>query len=166
MKPHVLNTLYLFITLQLGVVHLAQADEASHRKAASDLIALTNSPELFEAAFMLGFEPVLVQFAESGMDEATVVKLEQAGRKFAMKIAGDSDLKSKTIGLYKDAFTEEELNSLTEFYTSPLGKKSLVLMPQLLQAGGAIGLEVGKKYEPEFQREMTQIIEEAKEVAE
>ena len=50
---------------------------------------------------------------------------------------------------YASAFTADELDALARFYESPVGQKTLAVLPQLqaklFSLGGKIGLEVGRE---------------------
>ena len=50
-----------------------------------------------------------------------------------------ASLEGDFIRIYTDAFTEEELKQLTVFYKTPVGKKSIRLMPEMMKKGGEIG---------------------------
>lgn len=50
----------------------------------------------------------------------------------------------ETIKLYAQNFTEEELAGLAAFYESPLGRKSLTALPQLMKKGAQIGMAEGQ----------------------
>lgn len=46
--------------------------------------------------------------------------------------------------LYEKYYTEEDLDQLIAFYQSPVGKKSIQIMPQIMQESMAIGQNWGK----------------------
>jgi len=48
-------------------------------------------------------------------------------------------LKPDLIRIYTDAFSDEELNELIDFYKTPTGAKSIRLMPDLMQQGAQLG---------------------------
>lgn len=52
--------------------------------------------------------------------------------------------------IYKKHFTNEELSELVEFYQSPVGAKSINLMPQLFAEGAQIGMELAQRHQPEL----------------
>lgn len=138
-----------------------KADETTHHKAAAELIALTSSDELFQSSFMLGLEPMMRQLSEAGVAVSTLAAIEKAGLKLASKIANDPEFKNKLTTLYKNAFTEDELRELTAFYKTPLGKKSLVKLPELMQNGAAVGMEVAEKHQASFEAELEKIMRDA-----
>lgn len=70
--------------------------------------------------------------------------------------------------LYAASFTEPELRQLTAFYRSPVGQKSLTVMPELMQRGSDIGAQIGKAHAQELvemiqarQKELQQLQEKS-----
>jgi uncharacterized protein len=47
--------------------------------------------------------------------------------------------------LYAERFTAAEMKSIADFYRSPTGVKFVAAMPDLIQAGGQIGIKYGRK---------------------
>lgn len=62
--------------------------------------------------------------------------------------------------LYADSYTEAELRELAVFYTTPVGQKTLALLPELTRKGSALGGEVAAEHIPELQRLIQQRAEE------
>ena len=60
--------------------------------------------------------------------------------------------------IYKKYFSDEEIAKLIEFYETPVGKKSIEVMPQLFQEGSQVGMRIAQ----EHQAELMQMLEEAK----
>lgn len=59
-----------------------------------------------------------------------------------------ADFEPGMIEIYSSVFTAEELEQLTVFYRSPTGRKSVEVMPQLVERGGQLGMEVVEKKMP------------------
>lgn len=53
--------------------------------------------------------------------------------------------------LYAERFTADEMRELTKFYRSGIGAKFLTQMPELMQAGSAIGIKYSQKVVEELQ---------------
>jgi len=53
--------------------------------------------------------------------------------------------------IYMAEFSESELNELTKFYQTPLGKKTIQKMPALMAKGAEIGQKRVQKHLPELQ---------------
>ncbi|MFH0975959.1 MAG: DUF2059 domain-containing protein [Spirochaetota bacterium] len=58
---------------------------------------------------------------------------------FFDKYMGWESLKKEMAKIYTDKFTVEEINKLKEFYQTPLGKKTAMLLPVLTAEGAALG---------------------------
>lgn len=57
---------------------------------------------------------------------------------FSLYFSGES-LREDFASMYEEAFTEQELLSLSEFYNSSIGKKSLEVIPTISAQGAALG---------------------------
>lgn len=64
--------------------------------------------------------------------------------------------------LYVQAFTEDELNRLTAFYDSELGRKVLTTMPDLTRKAIALGQARAQEHAPELQEALRRRMEEKK----
>jgi hypothetical protein len=68
-----------------------------------------------------------------------------------------SDFSRINVELYDKYFTNEDINGLIQFYESPLGKKTLQVLPTLTQESVARGMELGQLA---GQRAMTRLVDE------
>lgn len=80
--------------------------------------------------------------------------LDRAQRDFAQRLMTGfrqryPNLIDEAARAYAQAFTADELNALVGFYESPLGQKTLAVLPELQNkmfvVGGTLGMEVGKE---------------------
>src|SRR5215471_1023488 len=55
-----------------------------------------------------------------------------------------ADFNSITVDLYDKYFTAEEIKSLIQFYSSPVGQKATQVLPTLTQESTSRGMEVGR----------------------
>lgn len=76
---------------------------------------------------------------------------EQAMRTFLRKHMSYASLKPEFLRIYADAFTADELRELAAFYRTPLGVKTVSLMPQLMQQGSELGMRRVQENLPELQ---------------
>jgi hypothetical protein len=63
-------------------------------------------------------------------------------------------LKDRIAKLYATEFTESELNQLTAFYNTPLGKKVGEKLPMLMQKGMLLGQQAVEEHRPELEQMM------------
>lgn len=68
-----------------------------------------------------------------------------------------SDFSRINVELYDKYFTNEDIKGLIQFYESPLGKKTVQVVPTLTQESVTRGMEVGQLA---GQRAMTRLVEE------
>lgn len=60
------------------------------------------------------------------------------------------EMKGPMAELYKKHFSDDEIKELLVFYRSPVGSKSVDLMPQLFAEGAQIGMDMAQKYQPQL----------------
>jgi hypothetical protein len=109
------------------------ADDASHRKAAEELLTVTNA------------ENNLQEIAEQLIDSLLQQNPQLAPHRdvlqtFMTKYLGWESLKEDMITIYAKEFTEDELKELTAFYHTPVGKKAIEKLPQLVHTGAQLGI--------------------------
>jgi len=134
--------------------------ESSHRQAARELYEMGNPRELMASAFESMFEPMLQNMREHGLDEAKVVRVKEAAMRFATQVAEDPELVRRMISLYQEEFTEEELREIIRFHQTPVGRKALTALPQLMQRGAIVGQEIAERHQAPFQQELMVILSE------
>lgn len=54
------------------------------------------------------------------------------------------------IKVYLETFTEAEVREMTAFYRTPTGRKALTKLPELMQKGTVVGIEVAKAHQGEL----------------
>ncbi|WP_456433850.1 DUF2059 domain-containing protein [Nitratifractor sp.] len=116
------------------------AAKAQHDGAKPKLKPLT--PEAEKAAYALfdalkmkeGIRDALLRSLEIQIKrQPAMAPYEDIYKKFFLKYTKWEDMKKDLAKLYAQALTPEEMRKLTKFYSSDLGKKSLVVMPRLTQ---------------------------------
>lgn len=104
---------------------LALADEASHRRAAEDLLVATAAESTMNAsidqmmAAQLQLQPQLAPFRD-------------VMRGFIEQNVGYAAMKDEMIALYVGEFTEPELVELAAFYRTPTGSKAIAKVPTIM----------------------------------
>jgi hypothetical protein len=121
---HTPGILLLFIALIWSTSSLAEAD--SHRQAVEKLFELTHMQQKIEVsvnnvlALQLQQNPALSEH-------------EDLLTSFLEKNIGWTGMKDNLIVMYMDAFTEQELNDINAFYSTPDGQKLIQRLPELIQ---------------------------------
>ena len=105
---------------------------STHEQAAKEMLDCMNLDENFSKSIdnMLDLQ---VQQNPALKDKRKAMKT------FFDRYMSWASLEGDFIRIYKDAFTEEELKQLTAFYQTPVGQKSIQLMPEMMRKGGEIG---------------------------
>ena len=67
-------------------------------------------------------------------------------------------VKADFIKVYSEAFTEEEIKGLINFYKTPLGQKLVEKQPEIAQKISKLIMERSRKYMPLFKQEMMKSI--------
>ncbi len=67
-----------------------------------------------------------------------------------LMVKGIDDLMNSIIPLYHKYFTKTEIEELLAFYETPLGKKTIATLPQLMSESMALGQKWGESMIPEL----------------
>jgi len=109
----------------------AHAGPAAEREA-EQLLNVIGLAEQMEEMFTQMVDIQLQR--DPGMQPFRGIMLEFFARHFSF-----ASLKPDLVKLYAQSFTEQELSELTAFYSTPTGRKTIDLMPELMLKGGEIG---------------------------
>lgn len=87
----------------------------------------------------------------------TVVERELV-RMLAEKMSGASGMVARMAPLYAESYTHEEIRQLLAFYQSPVGRKTVSLMPRLMARSQRIGQDMAKELQPELRQRLTEAL--------
>ena len=146
------------IVLTLLSINLSFAQEVVNLSPPMELMKLIKFENTLVNTSKLGFAPFLNQLSTKGMPEAGVQEVKKVSDIYFSQVASDLDLKKEMAGLYEEKFTENELKELIKFYKSPLGQKSLQLLPEMTNAGSRLGKKYAEKYSADFKEQLTRIM--------
>lgn len=118
----------------LALAAASPAHAAGKRVEAERLFQAMDMQASLDAAINMSLESEIK--ANPALEPYRGVMLE-----FFRKYMSYESLKPEFIKVYEDAFTEEELAQIRAFQESPVGKKSMRLMPELMAAGAKVGQE-------------------------
>lgn len=152
MKPSILLTIAAITCFSTT---LRAAEETS---PATRLIEVMNFSKTAKAGATAAFAPMIQQMKAQGMPEEAVKEVMAAADRFFTKTFSDPGIKTDLVKVYEDAYTKEEMEELLTFYETPVGKKSLAAMPQLMQESAVVGQKYAAKNQAEFQAEMQAIM--------
>ena len=121
----------MLVTIAVSPMMLL-ADQASHRKAAENLIASIN----------------INQTMTDTVDSMVALEIEKSPqlapfkdimRGFFLKYMTGDVLTKFLTGIYMEEFSEKELSELTKFYQTPTGQKAIKKLPSLTEKGARWG---------------------------
>jgi uncharacterized protein len=138
-----------FIAILIGAVAFfqpapAHADPASHRKAVDSLFALMDMENLLN-------QSIDQMLAMQVQQNPAIAPFQTQMKAFLSKYMSWASMKDDMAKLYMAEFSESELNELTKFYQTPLGKKTIQKMPALMAKGAEIGQKRVQEHLPELQ---------------
>ena len=126
---------------------VALGDDQSHRTAAENLIIVLEVDK--------SLPPLAEQVVETQIQQnPQLASQREILQKFVNKYLSWASVRQDTITAYTQEFTEPELEKLTEFYATPVGKKASEKMPKLVFIAGQIGLKKAQANQAELQQMM------------
>jgi len=81
-----------------------------------------------------------------------LARYEDVFRTWYEKTIAAADLEPKIVALYAEAFSESELKELNAFYQTPLGRKALSRMPDVIRKAAELEVEAARANQPELER--------------
>lgn len=145
-----------FVLIAILIVSpcISLADQATHRKAAEDLLASINinktMTETVDRMVVLEIEK-----------NAQLEPFKEVMRGFFLKYMTGDVLIDFLSGIYMEDFSEKELIELTKFYQTPTGQKAIKKLPSLTEKGARWGQ---KQVSDNLEELRTLIAEEAKRI--
>ena len=139
-------------------VNLSCAQEIEKLNPSMELMKLLKFENTLINTSKLGFAPFLNQLKTKGMPEEAIQELKGVSDIYFKQVARDPDLKKEMAGIYEEKFNKDELKKLITFYKSPLGQKSLQILPEMTHAGGKLGKKYAEKYSENFKENLTRIM--------
>ena len=118
---------------------VAFADDASHRRAAADVLDVVNTPVALRSAILSAVDPLLEHLRSEGAPEAAIQDIKVAMVDWADREIVWDEIKPALVEVYVREFTEDELKTLLAFYRTPAGHKALGRFPVIFAEGARIG---------------------------
>ncbi|MCW1914839.1 DUF2059 domain-containing protein [Luteolibacter sp. GHJ8] len=148
--------LSLALALACGVLHAADPAPKSPTDELLELMDYENSS--VETA-MSTFDGFIDQMKANGVPAAAIGDIRKEARKMYVRIFSSPDVRKKFVELYDKHFTADEIVELTEFYRTPLGKKTLAAMPSIMTDAMKVAMPAVEKEMPAFQQKVGEIVE-------
>jgi uncharacterized protein len=139
-------TLSLVFALSLSALSApAYADATSHRKVALKLCETLGMAKMMNSS-------IDVMLKGQVQANPQLASKEPQMRAFFAKYLSWESLKEDFLKIYMEAFTEAELTQLIAFYETPVGKKTLSVMPTLMEKGSQLGISRVQEHIAELQK--------------
>lgn len=106
-----------------------------------------------------GFAMVEHSLAGQDLKKEEMGEVKDAFMAYMGKVAGDPQLKAKTKAVYEEHFSEDEITALIAFYKTPVGQKTLEVMPAITGEVMALSQQLAQKHVGSFQDALTKILE-------
>ena len=85
---------------------------------------------------------------------------------FTEKMQAPGGLAEKLIPIYARTFTHVEIKELIAFYATPIGKKSITLMPKVINESMAVSQQWGASLGPEIENRVQEVLAKEKVISE
>jgi uncharacterized protein len=130
----------------------ATADPA-RLTAARQLLAATNTDAQFTTIIPLMFRQMRQTMPAQGPQQQTEVNqvFDEIQKQF---IDRRGEILDQIAQLYAERFTADEMNTLAEFYRSPIGQKFIAAMPDLAADAMRLGTNWGQRIGQEAQQKI------------
>ena len=120
---------------------LDSGKEADIRK----LMDLTGANSLGEQLMSAGMEQFRASVLDSQPDNPRAKQFVDAFEAGFQKHFDAKSLNETEIPIYDKFLTAEDLKGLLEYYSSPLGRRMLKILPEIAQESQAVGFSLGQK---------------------
>ena len=144
-----------------GTALMAEQKKPQEAPKAPKLKPLT--PEAEKAAYALFDALKMKEGIQNALKQSLAIQVKRQPamapykdiyEKFFAKYTKWDDMKKDLAKLYAQAFTPQEMNQLTKFYKSEVGKKSLTIMPRLTQLSMLLAQQRIAKHADELKKEV------------
>lgn len=146
----------LALMLACGVLHAA---DPAPKTPTQELLELMNYEDTSVESAMAAFDGFIDQMKANGVPAEAVGEIRKEARKMYVRIFSSPEVQKKYAELYEKHFTQDEILELTEFYRTPLGKKTLAAIPSILADSMKLAMPIVEKEMPAFQQKVGEIVE-------
>ena len=131
---------------------LTAAPQSGQERAARELYRIVGGESSAEA----GAEAML----QMVHDNPQLAPYADVFRAWFKKVFAEGDLEGEMAAIWMKHFSEAEIRELIAFYQTPLGRKALKAMPEIMKEGAAIGLARANAHQGELEEMLHKAREE------
>ncbi len=136
-----MKSIFLASLVCLFVSQPLMADPAPERLAAAKQLADTMD---LKKQMLAGFNAMLPavdqQAAALQLDAAGKQQLLEVFRAWYTQDLDQEKMLEQVVTLYAETFTEQELKELNAFYSTPVGRRVLTSLPEIMQKAAQLGM--------------------------
>ena len=151
------------VLLSLCIASFGYADSQTHRQAAEEVLRLTKVDKMLAPLIDQIQQVQIQQLQQMDLSREAYSAAQRYLQRINDLVAREmrwQEIKNDYVGLYTDAFTEQELRQLIQFYGTPLGQKVVEKMPVLMEQSMQVGQKKMMKIMPEIQALSEEMIQE------
>lgn len=127
----------LLLLLICSLASMASADNASHRAAAERFLKLAKAEGMTAPVYQQVTQVINANFSQLGGSlqyEPILARYQQRARSEVDQVLSWAAIRDELIDLYLPLFSEQELDQLSAFYESDVGRKLMEHLPELTRA--------------------------------
>jgi hypothetical protein len=153
----------LSLVLALAAPAIAAADPLTPAKRAdiARLIAMAGGSNIagqFAAIASRQFFGMLKASQPQIPDRAIAIMEREMNILFTEQLDAPGGLTEMVVPIYDRHFTHEELRGIIAFYETPVGRKAITVLPQVMQESMLAGQRWGQALGPEIERRVLQAL--------
>lgn len=115
-------------------------------------------PDVKQLLQLMGLQGSMVHMAMTGMKNSLsfnlTINAENDFKKLFEKMFASDQFTEAMSDIYLKHYTKPEISELLKFYQTPVGKKTINVMPQIFSQSSQIGQTLATKYQDEIQKIM------------
>ena len=123
----------------------ASAQDSATREAIVELIEITDATQLMDQMSTLMMTQMLDVIRAANPEFPEEMLLEFQARMTTVFRESEPEFIDLMVELYARHFTDQEVRDLIDFYQTPTGRKTIAVMPTLMQESMEVGAAWGRK---------------------
>lgn len=160
----------LSLVLAAGLLSLSAHAASPSDASIDELLRVTRAQQAFDASNGVA-EHTMREMMEQMMDDeklspaARRIYVEKVPARFAAVVREEMSwdkLQPETVAIYRDVYTQEEVDAQIAFYRTPVGQSVLDKMPQVMQRSIAISQRHALAMAPRLKAVLSEAMAEAK----
>lgn len=154
---------YVSLLCALIVVSISpsylSAKDTETVEAARDLLASINFEQTITDSIEASLDAQMREFAQMGLPPEGIKVMKKEMFSFFLEVMTYEKMEPEVVKIYAEAFTAEEMRELIKFYETPVGKKTIQLLPQLTTKAMVIGQNMVQERSQELQQRIIPVFQ-------